>query len=438
MSAVPTTEGNLCPDCQTPLTPHPAVTSFDASVAVPWCGACEWNLDHTTEDPRLSRFWRRMVRSDRRAGFASHKRLATSAELSPVGERVFRMLTAISAALMLVMVGAIGVALWLIVGVGPFFPIVLGLLLLGFAALLRPRYTRLKRLMTTSYRVEPGNAPTIHAVLDRIAARCGAPKPDVLLFDFSWSAGVTTVGPRPQRVLGIGVPLMLALEPQELVAVIGHEMGHLRYADVRRLMLTAPARNTFGRLSRLFRPPLLSAAEMGLGGIEGIAMIIWQIVGGTISSLLYAAHVGVNVFAAHDDRTVELRADDMAAEAAGSVAALRALDLLATLPALTTYVQRYVPEGEAAVTWRRMLRSVREREAPTAPAWRQLSIRTQASLFASHPPPGRRHQWLAARPARDAAVLLTESEAEALEREIRPYAEALHRTMLKAHPEDDR
>jgi heat shock protein HtpX len=214
-------------------------------------------------------------------------------------------------------------------------------------------------------------------------------------------------------------------------------MGHLRYADVRRLVLTAPARDTFGRLSRVFRPPLVSAAEMGLGGIEGIAMILWQIVGGTISSLLYAVHLGVNVFAAHDDRTVELRADEMSAEAAGSAAALRALELLAMLPALTTYVQRFVPKGEAAAIWRRMLRSIREREAPTAPAWRQLSIRTQASLFASHPAPGRRYEWLAARPPREAAVLLTEAEARAVEREIRPYAEALHRTMLKAHPEDD-
>ena len=48
------------------------------------------------------------------------------------------------------------------------------------------------------------------------------------------------------------------------------------------------------------------------------------------------------------------------------------------LPSLITYVQHHVPRNEAAKLWRRMLRSVQEREAPTAPAWRQLSNRTDA------------------------------------------------------------
>jgi hypothetical protein len=39
---------------------------------------------------------------------------------------------------------------------------------------------------------------------------------------------------------------------------------------------------------------------------------------------------------------------------------------------------------------------------------RQLTIRTDASLFASHPTIGRRYQFLAARPPLPAAVTLTE------------------------------
>jgi hypothetical protein len=83
-----------------------------------------------------------------------------------------------------------------------------------------------------------------------------------------------------------------------------------------------------------------------------------------------------------------------------------------------------------------MLRTVRERDATTAPVWRQLSNRTDASLWASHPAPGRRHQWLTARPRRDATVVLDKAEAERLEHEVVPYAEALHRTMLKHTTEE--
>jgi Zn-dependent protease with chaperone function len=233
----------------------------------------------------------------------------------------------------------------------------------------------------------------------------------------------------------IGVPLLLTLHPQEVVALIGHELGHLKYCDARRSLLTQPARTTFGRLGRLVRPPLVSAMQTGIG-FHLVPLFLWQTVGGTLAVLFYAIHRKLNAIAARDDRTVELRADDAAAQAAGTDAALRLQDVLAMLPVLSTYVQHHVPRNEAAQLWRRMLHTVRERDAATAPAWRQLSNRTDASLWATHPAPGRRHQWLSTRPRRNAAVVLAEAEAEHLEREIVPYAEALHRTMLKHTTEE--
>lgn len=170
---------------------------------------------------------------------------------------------------------------------------------------------------------------------------------------------------------------------------------------------------------------------MGLNPFATVHLALWQLTGGALSWLLWAAHLGVNAKAARDDRTVELRADAAAARVAGTTAAMEMIDVLAVLPSLTGFVQHHVPPGEAAVTWRRMLRSVQQRELATVPAWRQLSMRTGASLFVSHPAPGRRHQWLATQPPSAAAVVLDQEQAEALEREIRPYAEALHRTMLR-------
>ncbi|MFF5288265.1 M48 family metallopeptidase [Paractinoplanes globisporus] len=431
MSAVPTIEGNLCPSCETALTASPDTTDPDAA---PWCGACEWNLEHAADDPRLSWFARRMARSDRRAGFASHRELVESAELSSVGAGVHRFLVAVSAVLMLLLVALLVGGLWLVVFGGAPGPIAGGLVLLVIALLLRPRFTRLKRLLTSSYRVARADAPTMFLVIDRIADGLGAPRPDVLLFDFGWNASVVAIGPRPRRALVLGVPLLLTLAPQEVVALVGHEMGHLKYADTRRLVLTSPARTMFGQVSRAIRPPMLVAPELGLNPFLAVGLVAWQLVAGAVSLLLFTAHLGINRAASRDDRTVELRADAMAAEAAGSAAALRLLDLLAILPKLPGFLQHYVPKGEAAATWRRMLRTVREREAVTA--WRQLSIRTNASLLSAHPAAGRRHQWLAAQPAMEALVVLSDGEAEALEKEIRPYAEALHRTMLKARPDD--
>ncbi|XVU21547.1 M48 family metalloprotease [Actinoplanes sp. CA-054009] len=417
-----TTVHDGCPACRTPLTTAPG--------QAPWCAGCEWNLDHFPPDEHANWIWNRITRAEQRAGFASDRLLARSTDPEPVGRNGFRFLVALSAAVMVLMVAAVAAGLWLIVAGGPFWPIVFGLALLGLAWAIRPRFSRLKPLLKKSYRVEPPNAPTLHALIDRIATEIGAPTPDVVLITFGWDAFVTVTGPRPRRVLVLGTQLLLALRPEELVALLGHELGHLAYADNRRLLLTEPARLTFGRLSELIRPPRFSPLEVG-PGVQLIALTLWQLTGGVVSLLLSAAHRAVNSVASRDNRTVELRADDMSARAAGTEAALRAIDTLATLPLLTEYVQRHVPKGQAATTWRRMLRTVQDREAPGAALRRQLSIRTRASLFASHPSPGRRHQWLAGRPHREAAVTVTGAEAETLEREIAPYAEALHRTMLK-------
>ncbi|MFC3742837.1 M48 family metalloprotease [Paractinoplanes deccanensis] len=416
-----TTVRTGCPHCDSPLTTAPG--------EAPWCAGCEWNLDHFPADERMSWFWNRIAGADQRAGFRSDRLLARSADPEPVGHRGHRLLVALSAAIVLATLAAVAGGLWLIVAGGPFWPVVFGLVLLGLAWAVRPRFARLRPLLKTSYRVDPAKAPVLHALIERIAAALGTPRPDIVLFTFGWNAGVVVTGPRPRRVLVVGVQLLLALRAEELVAVLGHELGHLAYADNRRLLLTMPARLTFGRLSELVRPRV-SAADLG-PSLQLIGLLAWQLTGGLLSWLLFAAHLAVNSVAARDDRTVELRADEMAARAAGTGAALRAVDALATLPVLTEYVQHHVPKGEAAATWRRMLRSVRERESARASARRQLSIRANASLFASHPAPGRRYQWLDGRPRVEAAVVVAEAEAEALEREIAPYAEALHRTMLK-------
>lgn len=433
LSIVSSTDGHSCPDCGTELITAPDTDLLDAA---PWCPACEWNLDHFAADPEISWFWNRIRTADRRAGYQSDLLLARSVAPSPVTRDGFVLLTAVSAGLLLGMAVLFVTGLWLIVAGGPFFPIFFGLLLIGLAVLIRPRFARLKPMLKNSYRLQPGERPTVEAVIDRIAAEIGAPKPDVLLFDFRWNAGVVHTGVlRRQRVMVLGVPLLLALRPQEVVALIGHELGHLKYSDARRSLLTQPARTTFGRLGRLVRPPLVSAMDTGIG-FHLVGLFLWQTVGGALALLFYTIHRKLNAIAARDDRMVELRADDAAAHASGTDAALHLQDVVAMLPSLTTYLQHHVPRNEAATLWRRMLRTVRERDAATAPAWRQLSNRTDASLWASHPAPGRRHQWLSARPPRGAAVVLDEAEAERLEREIVPYAEALHRTMLKHTTEE--
>jgi heat shock protein HtpX len=49
---------------------------------------------------------------------------------------------------------------------------------------------------------------------------------------------------------------------------------------------------------------------------------------------------------------------------------------------------------------------------------RQLSVRDEASLFASHPPTGMRARLVESRPGTSATVVLTQSECDQMDQEL--------------------
>ncbi|BCJ44089.1 hypothetical protein GCM10010168_09020 [Actinoplanes ianthinogenes] len=271
--------------------------------------------------------------------------------------------------------------------------------------------------------------PELYRLVERVAAGTGAPMPDRIHVDFQANAGAATVGLRRTRVLTLGVPMLLALRPQELVALIGHGLGQLKHLDGTRSLLTHPARTFFGRLSRMIRPKISVEWVHRRSGIFHLLYLALQFVAGLLSLVFAAVHTWFAALGADERREAVLRADALAARAAGSAAVLDTLDVLAAAGPIVGHIERHVPAGEAAATWRRLVHAVRERETPALPAHRQLSIRSGASLLASHPPAGRRHQWLSARPYEAARVVVDTATAARLEREIDPYAEAMHRAM---------
>jgi heat shock protein HtpX len=215
-----------------------------------------------------------------------------------------------------------------------------------------------------------------------------------------------------------------------MVALVGHELGHLKHEDNRRRLLLQPATTFFGRLARLVRPPYQVVRAGTRGQFIVLGILIWQYVGGLAHLLLSTVHVAINGTMAAQHRAIELRADQMAVRAAGTTAALETLDTMTLLPILSGYLQHHVEPGEAAARWRRYMGSVRDRYIDSLPARRQLSMRTAASVFADHPAAGRRHQWLSSRPALAPGLLVEEAAGVRLEQEIAPYAEILHREML--------
>jgi heat shock protein HtpX len=412
-----------CPRCSTALV--------KVEDEPPWCEKCEWNLDALGPTYGVDWVRRRIRQLDRRAGFRADRRLASLVQDSsaPKVTAGYLLLLAVSGVLVLLMAEMVAIGVWLVVTGRLLPPIMLGLLLIGAAYGLRPRLGRLKAVLKGTWRLQPTQAPVLQALVARVAERTGAPAPDVIALDLEWNARTIVVGFRRTRVLVLGVPLLLALREQQLVALLGHELGHFQYEDSKRRLFIQPALTVFGAVSEAVRPPAGTAVDRGLGGVYLVAFTVLQLVAGALSWLLFAVHLTMHVVASRDGRRAELRADLMSARAAGSAAALQAIDTLPLIPLLIQHVQPNAEAGQAARRWRDAMAGVPERNRNNLPVLRQLSIRQNASLLASHPAPGRRHQYLSSVPYLDPAVVVTADEAARIDAELAPYAEALRREL---------
>ncbi|NDY90647.1 M48 family metalloprotease [Ideonella livida] len=76
-------------------------------------------------------------------------------------------------------------------------------------------------------------APRLFELIDRVAARCRAPRPDLVVLDDALNAGVS-LRPRlgvlgwHRHVLHLGLPLLMGCDVKALAAILAHEFGHLR------------------------------------------------------------------------------------------------------------------------------------------------------------------------------------------------------------------
>ncbi|MBV1854957.1 M48 family metalloprotease [Catellatospora tritici] len=417
----------LCPACQSPL-----VSENDAA---PWCERCEWNLAHFPAPLGVIWLFRWLHRRERHLGFASHARLVR--ELATVQARQSLrpqtvVLVGVSALLLLIPLAAVAAGAWLIAVSGGFFPpILLGLLLIAAAYALRPRVTRLTDVTHDTYPLSADKQPELFALITRTAAAVGAPMPDHVALTERAEAWTAVAGLRGRRVLGLGIPLLVALDPQQTVALLAHELSHFTHRDSRRALLTMPARTMFGRLARALRPPRRDALELHLRGAYALVIGVWQLVGGLLCWLLYSAHFAMNLLAERVSRRDEALADLGGARAAGSLAAQRLTEQLVLLPVILPVVDGRVEPGEALARWRAGLAAARERHAGRTGRLLQLSNRTYASLFSSHPAPGRRHDLLKAAPFQQATVVVTPEQALRLDAELHPYAEALRGELAK-------
>ncbi|MGC9666219.1 M48 family metallopeptidase [Planosporangium sp. 12N6] len=414
VAAAPATH---CPDCRTLL-----VTERGAQ---PWCPACEWNLDRYEPDrhsPELG--WRWLDRLTHRVAYRLTARQyaalagrpvdrpgTTPATVVLLGTAV--LLLAADAALLAADAALLAAGCWLIVADFPSLRLVPGVLAVLLAVALRPR---LGRRDPTLREVTRDQAPTLFALVDEVAVAVGAPAPHVVTVDADFNAFAGAVGLRRRRVLSLGLSLWGALPPQQRVALLGHELGHFVNGDVRRGPLTSVPMTTFGTLADVLRPTDMPARAGGLAGIIG--GLLHAVVLGALRFLVRCGHLVLVWIGLREAQRAEYLADELAARAGGSTAAAQLADTLTATDTMTMVVRREARKGGDAAAWRAAADQARRDVAARLPRLRQLSVRDDVSLFASHPPAGLRARMIESRPAHPPAVLLDVATSARIDAEL--------------------
>lgn len=415
-----------CPECQVSL-----VSEGDAT---PWCPRCLWNLDHFEPDPGDGWIARRIARLDHVAGYDLSLQLSRSlsgrqVERPRVGVAAL-LLAVISGMLLAVVLGMVVSGVWLIIEGNPLLK-VMGAVLLVFAYGLRPRLGRLRKVLEEYDEITRDRAPRLFALIDRAAQAAGTPPPHHVLVGPEWNAFASTLGLRRRRVLMLGLPLWSSIRRQERVALLSHELGHFANGDPRTGLLTMPALETFGLVAVMLHPDRPQPSEDG--GFFSLFMFLGQWAAYPFlllaSHLCMLVHLGVNMLGARQSQRAEYYADDLAAQVAGSAAVKGLNDVFAIGEGLITVVGARSRSNSGAGGWLEGVEGARERVQPRLGPIRQLTIRQDASMFASHPPAGLRHAVVTEGPHHDAAVVLTETEANAIDAELARYAEPYRRTI---------
>jgi heat shock protein HtpX len=398
-------------------------------LAHPWCAACDWNLDRTIPsavgwkwlDRRLHRVAFRLTAAqfDDLAGGPLDRRSTTAA----------RLVTLAAALVLILIVLAIAVAgLWVLIFEPGFVSKLLGAILIGVAVVLRPRLNRLAAVTQDAQPIDRKAAPELFGLIERVAEEVGAPLPQLILISYEMNAFTTTVGLRAQRVLCIGLPLWATLEPQERVALLGHELGHFVNGDVRRAPLTSVAETTLTRVAMIFRP----THEASNGIIGMIAGALSRAFARLVSVTALLLQAALYATSQRDSQRAEYLADELAARAGGTEAAVRLADHLLLLIPIETVVHREARAGNGMPAWHHAAQAARTNQAANIPPLRRLSRHTEASVWAGHPPNGFRAEMLERRPAHPPAVTLDAPTAARIDAELTPFTGRVRRALAEA------
>ncbi|RLE49953.1 MAG: protease [Candidatus Methanomethylicota archaeon] len=215
--------------------------------------------------------------------------------------------------------------------------------------------------MTGAKLVSPNEAPSLHAIVDKVAKMAGIPKPKVAIVSSSAPNAFATGRNPSNAVVAVTHGLTRLLNDEELEAVISHEIAHIKHKDT---LIAAMAATIAGAISYL---AFIGRLSFWFGGMEenrnaGFLALLASILAPLAALMIQAAI----------SREREYKADED-----GAKIIKKPLALASALEKIEKYVSR----------------SVAPRVNPaTSPLWIVNPFRGDVflELFSTHPPTWKR------------------------------------------------
>jgi Zn-dependent protease with chaperone function len=393
-----------CPQCGTTI---PVYAGY-----VTWCHECGWNLQPHDPEPPRNLFEAFYASLGRRLGQRLFDELIRTSALKPTLTPA--KVAAFGIALLVhgITFGLAILGVLLIVGSGFHIMFVIyGLILLGIAWVLRPRVPKLDKSEEDEI-VSREDFPTLYKVVDDVARSLNTSSVSAIIVDDQFNAAFAQVGWRRRKVLYLGLPLLTVLDPQERVAVIGHELAHGVNGDQTRGFFVGSALWSLVEWHNILTPD--SNDDPGIPVITFFTNII-MVTLGTFAKLWVSA-------LAHllwrDSQRAEYLADALAARLGGTEAQLSSLeklhfarifDLLAEKAAINSAKQDLFSElrSRIAIVPRRELQRIS-----------RVERLRESRLDATHPPTPFRIDFLRAHPVTQPQVVMSQADFEQMEHEL--------------------
>jgi hypothetical protein len=137
-------------------------------------------------------------------------------------------------------------------------PILYGIAACAFAWFMRPKPGKvpLKDVVSRT------DFPALYALINNVASELGGRPIETIVINENFNAAYGVMGWRRVPVLWIGLPLWLAMGPQERLAILAHEVAHGVNGDGTRSFVVSSALAALDQWIIYFRAPLAHAATL--------------------------------------------------------------------------------------------------------------------------------------------------------------------------------